>query len=82
MATVSGNNLQNLHSLILISWRQAFTSIVAGNGLQLLDQCGRVLSWAQGALSPSLSLSKNAGLWSKGFMLAIDTAGTYPAIQL
>ncbi len=47
-----------------------------------IDWCGWVLSWVRGALSPSLSLSGNAGLWSKGFMLAIDTASTYPEIQL
>ncbi len=41
-----------------------------------------MLSWVRGALSPSLSLFGNAGLQSKGFMLAIDTAGTYPEIQL
>jgi hypothetical protein len=43
---------------------------------------GWVLSWARRALSPSLFLFGNAGLWSKGFMLAINTAGTYPEIQL
>ncbi len=42
---------------------------------------GRVLLWVRGTLSPSLSLSGNAGLCSKDFMLAIDTASTYPQIQ-
>ncbi len=32
-------------------------------------------------LSPNLSLFGNVGLRSKGFMLAIDTAGTYPEIH-
>jgi hypothetical protein len=40
MATVSGNNLQNFRLLISVSQWQAFTSIVAGDGLQILDQCG------------------------------------------
>jgi hypothetical protein len=39
MATVSGDNLQNFRLFILVSQWQAFTSIVAGNGLQILDQC-------------------------------------------
>ncbi len=43
---------------------------------------GWVLSWVKSALSPSLSSFGNAGLLCKGFMLAIDTAGTYPEIQL
>ncbi len=38
---------------------------------------GWVLLWIRRALSLSLSLFGNAGFWSKGFMLAIDTAGTY-----
>jgi hypothetical protein len=41
-----------------------------------------VLLWVRGALSPSLSLFGNTGLLSKGFMLAINTAGTYPEIQI
>jgi hypothetical protein len=36
----------------------------------------------QSTLSSSLSLFGNAGLWSRDFMLAINTAGTYPEIQL
>ena len=43
---------------------------------------GQVLSWVKGALSPSLSIFGNTGLLSKGFMLAINTAGTYLEIQL
>ncbi len=82
MATVSGDNLQNFRLLILVSWRQAFTSIVIGDGLQILDQCGVDAPWVRSAPSPSLSLFGNAGLWSKGVMLAIDTAGTYPEMQL
>ncbi len=82
MATVSGDNLQNFCLLILVSWRQAFTRIVIGNSLQKLDRCGLGAPWVRSALSPSLSLFGNAGLSSKGFMLAIDTAGTYPEIQL
>ncbi len=38
--------------------------------------------WVRRALSPSLSLSGNAGLHSKDFMLAIDKAGTYLKIKL
>jgi hypothetical protein len=36
MATVSGNNLKNFHLLISVYQRQAFKSVVAGNGLQIL----------------------------------------------
>jgi hypothetical protein len=39
MATVPGNNLQNIRLLILVSQLQAFTSIAIGDGLQILD-CG------------------------------------------
>jgi hypothetical protein len=80
MVTVSGNNLQNFHLLILVSQWQASTSIIVGNGLQILDQCRLGAPWVRSALSPSLLLFRNAGLWSKGFMLPIDTAGT-PKIQ-
>ncbi len=41
-----------------------------------------MLSWVRRVLSPSLSLIGNVGLGPKGFMLAINTAGTYPEIQL
>ncbi len=82
MAIVTGNNLQNFRLVILVSQWQDFTSIVAGNGLQIVDRCGLVLLWVRSALSPSFSLFGNAGLWSKGFMLAISTAGIYSQIQL
>jgi hypothetical protein len=35
MATVAVDNLQNFCLLILLSQRQAFTSIFVGNGLQI-----------------------------------------------
>jgi hypothetical protein len=40
MATVAGNNLQNFCLVILVSQWQAFTSIVIGNGRQILDCFG------------------------------------------
>ena len=60
----------------LVSWRQAFTSIVICHSLQILDCCGlgALVDW-KSPYSLSFSIT-NSRTMPEGFMLAIDIAST------